>query len=78
MSEFGESLVKSAKQAAEIAKGTARPGTFCITTYENGKARVIADFSEEVLAQIDAEIAAEREAEAEQSDQDAAPAITDH
>ncbi len=64
MSEFGERLVKSFKQAAEIAKGTAEPGTYRITTYyDNGKPQIIADFSEEVLAQMDAEITAEREQE---------------
>ena len=64
MSEFGERLVKSAKQAAEIAKGAAKPGTYRITNFENGKPQVIADFSDEVLTQMDAEIAAEREAAA--------------
>ena len=66
MSEFGESLDKSFQQAAEIAAGTAKPGTYRITTYDDdGNATVVADFSEEFLAQIDAEIAAEREAEKE-------------
>ena len=67
MSEFGERLVKSFKQALEIAQGTAKPGTYRITQYDDdGNATVIADFSEEFLAQIDAEIAAEREQEKEQ------------
>lgn len=71
MSEFGKSLLKSAKQAAEIAAGTAKPGTYRITQYDDdGNPTVIADFSEEFLAQIDAEIAAEREAEKEERDQD--------
>lgn len=62
MSEFGERLMKSAKQALEIAQGTAKPGAYRITQYDDdGNATVIADFSEEFLAQIDAEIAAERE-----------------
>ena len=66
MSEFGERLDKSFKQAAEIAAGAAKPGTYRITTYDDdGNATVVADFSEEFLAQIDAEIAAEREAEKE-------------
>ncbi|MCY4071766.1 MAG: hypothetical protein OXG60_10740 [Chloroflexi bacterium] len=67
MSNFGERLEKSFKQAAEIAAGTAKPGTYRITQYDDdGNPTVIADFSEEFLAQIDAEIAAEREAEKEQ------------
>ena len=76
MNEFGERLVKSAKQAAEIAKGTAKPGTYRITKYIDGKPQVIADFSEEVLAQMDAEIAAEQKAEKERPEEDAAPAVT--
>ena len=64
MSEFSERLARSFKQAADIAAGKAKPGTYRITTYdEDGKPSVIADFSEEVLARIDAEIAAEREKE---------------
>ena len=71
MSEFGERLDKSFQQAAEIAAGTAKPGTYRITQYDDdGKPHVIADFSEEFLAQMDAEIAAEREAEKEQSAQE--------
>jgi len=71
MTEFGERLIKSAEQALEFAQGKAKPGTYRITTYDDdGKATVIADFSEEFLAQIDAEIAAEREAEKEQSAQE--------
>ena len=78
MSEFGERLARSFKQAAEIAKGTAKPGTYRITTYdEDGKPQVIADFSEEVLAQMDAEIAAEQEAEIKQPERGATPAITE-
>ncbi len=79
MSEFGERLVKSFKQAAEIAAGTAKPGTYRITTYDDdGKPEVIADFSEEVLAQMDSEIAAEREAETTQPEQSATPVLSDH
>ena len=71
MTEFGERLIKSAKQALEFAQGKAKPGTYRITTYDDdGKPQVIADFSEEVLAQMDAEIAAEREAEKEQPGQE--------
>ena len=71
MSEFGKSLLKSAKQAAEIAAGTAKPGTSRITQYDDGgNPTVIADFSEEFLAQIDAEIAAEREAQKEDTGQE--------
>lgn len=67
MSNFGERLEKSFKQAADIAAGTAKPGTYRITQYDDdGNPTVIADFSEEFLAQIDAEIAAEREAEKEE------------
>ncbi len=61
MSEFGERLL-------EIARGKAKPGAYRVTQYDDdGNPTVIADFSEEVLAQIDAEIAAERELEKEQS-----------
>ena len=64
MSEFGERLIKSAKQALEIAAGKAKPGTYRITQYDDdGNPTVIADISDEFLAQIDAEIAAEREVE---------------
>ncbi|MCY3978423.1 MAG: hypothetical protein OXG23_10020 [Chloroflexi bacterium] len=67
MSNFGERLEKSFKQAAEIAAGTAKSGTYRITQYDDdGNPTVIADFSEEFLAQIDAEVAAERKAEEEQ------------
>jgi hypothetical protein len=63
MTEFGKRLIESAKEALEIAKGTAKPGTHRITTYDEcGKPRIIADFSKEVLAEIEAEIAAERQA----------------
>ena len=78
MSKFGERLQRSFKQAAEIAAGKAKPGTYRITQYDDdGNPTVIADFSDEFLAQIDAEIAAEREAEAEQRRLDKAPAITE-
>ncbi len=71
MSEFGERLEKSLKQAAEIAAGTAKPGTYRITEFDDdGNATVVADFSEEFLAQVDAEIAAEREAEKAQASQE--------
>lgn len=64
MSEFGERLIKSAKQALEIAQGKAKPGTYRVTQYDDdGNPTLIADFSDEFLAQIDAEIAAEREQE---------------
>ena len=67
MTEFGERLIESAKQALEIAQGKAKPGTYRVTQYDDdGNPTVIADFSEEFLAWIDAEIAAEREAEEEQ------------
>ncbi len=77
MTEFGERLIKSAKQALEFAQGKAKPGTYRVTTYDDdGKPTVIADFSEEFLAQIDAEIAAE-EAEAKQAEAQAvAPSQT--
>jgi len=71
MTEFGERLIKSAKQALEFAQGKAKPGTYRITQYDDdGNPTVIADFSEEFLAQIDAEIAAEREAEKKQKVQE--------
>ncbi len=71
MAEFGERLIKSAKQALEFAQGKAKPGTYRITQYDDdGNPTVIADFSEEFLAQIDAEIAAE-EAEAKQAESQA-------
>lgn len=70
MSDFGERLEKSFKQALDIVRGKAKPGTYRITEYDDdGNATVTADFSEEFLAQIDAEIAAEREAESEVQDQ---------
>ncbi len=63
MSEFSERLVRSFKQAADFAEGKAKPGTYRVTTYDDdGKPTIIADFSQEFLAEIDAEIAAEREA----------------
>ena len=78
MSEFGERLLKSIKQTAEIAAGKAKPGTYRITTFDDdGKPHVVADFSEEVLAKIDAEIAAEEEAKLKQPEPGAAPAITE-
>ncbi len=70
MTEFGKRLIKSAQQALEYAKGTAKPGTYRITEFENGKLRITADFSEEVLAQMDAEIASEREAATKQPDRE--------
>ncbi len=74
MSDFGERLEKSFKQALEIAQGKAKPGTYRITQYDDdGNATVIADFSEEFLAQMDAEIAAEQEAESEAQDQQQLP-----
>ena len=74
MTEYGERLIESAKQALEFAQGKAKPGTYRITQYdEDGKAHVVADFSEEVLAQIDAEIAAE---EAQAKLQAATPSAT--
>ena len=67
MSDFGKRLEESLKQVAEFAQGKAKPGTYRITQYDDdGKPTVIADFSEEFLAQIDAEIAAE-EAQAKQA-----------
>jgi len=67
MSDFGKRLDESLKQVADFAAGKAKPGTYRITQYDDdGNPTVIADFSEEFLAQIDAEIAAEREAEKEQ------------
>ncbi len=71
MTEYGERLIESAKQALEIAQGKAKPGTYRITQYDDdGNPTVTADFSEEFLAQIEAEIAAEREAEEKQRDQE--------
>lgn len=65
MSDFGKRLEESLKQVADFAEGKAKPGTYRVTQYDDdGNPTVIADFSEEFLAQIDAEIAAEREAEA--------------
>lgn len=63
MSDFGKRLDESLKQVADFAEGKAKPGTYRITTYDDdGKPTVIADFSQEFLAEIDAEIAAERKA----------------
>ena len=70
MSDFGKRLEESLKQALEFAQGKAKPGTYRVTTYDDdGNPTVTADFSEEFLAQIEAEIAAEREAEEKQRDQ---------
>ncbi|MDE2775277.1 MAG: hypothetical protein OXI77_04970 [Chloroflexota bacterium] len=64
MSDFGKRLEESLKQVAEFAEGKAKPGTYRVTQYDDdGKPTVIADFSEEFLAQMDAEIAAEQEKE---------------
>ncbi|MCY3867619.1 MAG: hypothetical protein OXG68_19465 [Chloroflexi bacterium] len=74
MTEYGERLIESAKQALEFARGKAKPGTYRVTQYDDdGNPTVIADFSEEVLAQIEAEIAAEREAEKKQQVQEQRP-----
>ncbi len=63
MSDFGKRLDESLKQVANFAEGKAKPGTYRVTTYDDdGKPTIIADFSQEFLAEIDAEIAAEREA----------------
>lgn len=71
MSDFGKRLEESLKQVADFAEGKAKPGTYRVTQYDDdGNPTVVADFSEEFLAQIDAEIAAEREAEKEKRDQD--------
>ncbi len=68
MSDFGKRLDESLKQVADFAEGKAKPGTYRVTTFnDDGKPHVVADFSDEFLAQIDAEIAAERELEKEQS-----------
>ena len=64
MSDFGKRLEESLKQVADFVEGKAKPGTYRVTQYDDeGNATVIADFSDEFLAQIDAEIAAEREIE---------------
>jgi hypothetical protein len=77
MSDFGKRLDDSLKQVADFAEGKAKPGTYRVTQYDDdGNPTVIADFSEEFLAQMDAEIAAEREAEKKQREPDAASAIT--
>ena len=74
MSDFGKRLEESLKQVAEFAQGKAKPGTYRVTTYDDdGNPTVTADFSEEFLAQIDAEIAAE---EALAKSQAVAPAQT--
>ena len=69
MSDFGKRLDESLKQVADFAEGKAKPGTYRITQYDDdGKPHVIADFSEEVLARMDDEIAAERRAEEQETD----------
>lgn len=71
MSDFGKRLEESLKQVADFVEGKAKPGTYRVTTYDDdGNPTVTADFSEEFLAQIDAEIAAEREAEEKQQVQE--------
>ena len=60
MSDFGERLEESLKQVADFAAGKAKPGAYRITQVDDdGNPTVVADFSEEFLAQIDAEVAAE-------------------
>ena len=56
MSDFGDRLIESAKQALAIVKGEAKPGTYRITEFdEDGKPNVIADLSEEARAEIAAD-----------------------
>ena len=56
MSDFGKRLEESLEQVADFVEGKAKPGTYRVTQYDDdGNATVLADFSEEFLAQIDAE-----------------------
>jgi hypothetical protein len=74
MSDFGKRLDESLKQVADFAEGKAKPGTYRVTTYDDdGKATVVADFSDEFLAQIDAEIAAEESASMQAEAQEVVP-----
>ncbi len=78
MNDFGERLEKSFKQAAEIAAGNAKPGTYRITKYdEDGKPHIVADFSEEFLAEVEAEIAAERETDKQPKPADSPEPVVD-
>ena len=37
MTEFGKRLLESAQQALEYAKGTAKPGSYRVSVYEDGE-----------------------------------------
>lgn len=77
MGDFGKRLEESLKHVADFAEGKAKPGTYRITQYDDdGNPTVIADFSEEFLAQIDAEIAAEEASAKQAESQAAAPSPT--
>ena len=52
MSEHGERLIRSTEQALEIAKGTAKPGTYRISVFEDGELRVIQDVDHATLAEL--------------------------
>ena len=49
MTEFGKRL-ESTEQALDIAKGTAVPGAYRVSVYEDGELRVVSDIDEAVLS----------------------------
>ncbi len=53
MTEFGKRLIESTEQALEFAKGTAKPGTYRASVYEDGELRVISDFDESKVSDDD-------------------------
>ena len=53
MTEFGKRLIESAKEALEIAKGSAKPGTYRVSAYEDDELRVISDFDESKVSNDD-------------------------
>ena len=50
MTEFGKRLIVSTEQALDIAKGTAVPGAYRVSVYEDGELRVVSDIDEAGLS----------------------------
>ena len=53
MKECGKRLIESAKEALEIAKSSAKPGTYRVSAYEDGDLQVISDFDESKVSNDD-------------------------
>jgi hypothetical protein len=53
MTEFGKRLIESAKEALEIAKGTAKPGTYRVSACQDGELQLISDFDESKVSDDD-------------------------